>query len=241
MAERWHKERGAWVLARAGRRRGARRRGERLMSAARRHERSEAGLGDAVYGEVSTPNIIHRSIFREEGALNTAGWAWWTLTWVAWSLVLLGPAWALAWLLYRAWMHQIDRLGPPRMGPAVGAAAGVLVVGALVGLWLPPQPLWVDLLAGYLHLQAVAALGHLGWLSWAYGWPAVQKKLRARSGPVEAIQVHEITVPSAVSDTAEISVQEQQQDEQQEQYAGGDQSPVITVEIVSADQEGAAR
>lgn len=214
MAERWLKERGAWVLARAGRHRGARRRGELLVSAARRHERSEAGLGEAAFGEVTTPNIIHRSIFREEGAANTLGWAWWTLTWVLWSLLLLGPAWVMAWGLYSVWCARAAHWGPPRLAPPLAASVTAAVLST--GYWaaLRPEGLLTQLVVGYGLVQVIAAPAHLGWLSRAYGWPAVEKTLRARSTDIAPVAVPEIktdepvhiTVPEADIDTAEIPV-----------------------------------
>ena len=79
MVGRFEQERGSWVLARAGHRLGARRRGEKLMVIARRSDRYEVGAGDALFQEVTTRNFIWRSIFREEGAANTAGWALFTM------------------------------------------------------------------------------------------------------------------------------------------------------------------
>lgn len=237
MAERWYKERGAWVSARAGRWRGAQRRAERLLAAARRHEREEAGLGDAALRDVVTPNVVHRSVFREEGALNTAGWAVFTAAWVFWALVLAGPAWLLAWALFQVWMARIDKLGVPRVGPAVLGAAAVAAAGFMVGLIVGPHSAGMQLLAGYLLAQIVFGLLHLGWLSRAYGWPAVQKKLRARSGSVEALEIPQITVPEDDGDTAEIPVQQ----EQVKQEPTEDLPPQFQVEIITPPTEGAAR
>ena len=65
---------------------------EDLMASARRHERYESGAGDMAVAEVTTRNVFHRSVAREDGVLNQLGWLIWTATWMFWVAVLV-PFW----------------------------------------------------------------------------------------------------------------------------------------------------
>ena len=78
------------------------------MVAARRRERAESGAGDMAVAEVTTRNVLHRNVMREDGLLNQLGWLIWTAGWMFWGAVLVGPAlllgkalYGLGWLLAR--------------------------------------------------------------------------------------------------------------------------------------------
>lgn len=195
MADRFEKERAAWVLARAGRRPGARRRGELLALRARRDERDMVGAGDSALTDVATPGLFRRSVMREEGPANIIGWFVLTVSWMFWVGVFAGPAIALAHLAYGLWWTLVPRVGRLRRMPLLVAA--VVTAGLSVALW---GPLVGDgwrtrVLAGYLMVQVVAGLALAAWLVHARGWAAVRGIEGRKTGAVQAV---EVVVPSAI-------------------------------------------
>lgn len=173
VSDRHERERAAWVLARAGHRPAARRRGERLMASARRHERYESGAGDMAVAEVTTRNVFHRSVAREDGVLNQLGWLIWTVTWMFWVAVLVGPALLAGKALYGLGALAARRLGPLRSWPYLVLA--LALAGVLAGAWFrwPPEG-WDTVVRSYACAQVVLAPVRAAWLVRAWGWPAVK-------------------------------------------------------------------
>ncbi|MDJ0454080.1 hypothetical protein [Gordonia amicalis] len=162
--------RSAWVLARAGRRPAARRRGERLAARARQVARYDAGAGDAAVAEVTTRSRFgrlaaerdeHRGRWTVLAALVEAG-----------RLVVAGPAIALSWAIYGTWYRQVPAWGPLRWRTLAWATGGVVVAMLMVAgvAWLGGEiPWW----GWWLLAQPVVGAGRAAWLAYAYGWEAV--------------------------------------------------------------------
>ena len=201
MSERWEKERASWVLARAGHRAGARRRGEKLMVTARRGDRYEAGAGDATFAEVTTRPLLYRSIFREEGAANTMGWAALTLTWTVATVFLVGPALLISRIAYGLWWSMVPRWGRMSAGPYLGIAA---VLGCTA--WLAFLRFDLDgskgLMAYYIAFQLVGGIAWAAWLVRANGWAAVARKKKQTGSRIAPIQI-EVDASEVPAETQE--------------------------------------
>ncbi|MBM6588919.1 hypothetical protein [Brevibacterium sp. RIT 803] len=204
---RWEGERSAWLKARAGHRLGVRRRAEQLALVARRQERLEAGVGDSAFGEVTTRNVFYRSVHREEGAANLAGWMIWTLIWMSATYVLVGPALLIGLGAYGIWWRKVEEWGRMRSVPYFKAAGAVAAIGVailtahsllategvtriLIGSWQTwPLEGGAAFLTGYLWLQLVLGLVRAGWRVRAWGWPAVARVERAGATAVQAVEL----------------------------------------------------
>lgn len=207
---RWENERSAWLKARAGHRLSVRRRAERLALVARRQDRLEAGVGDSAFGEVTTRNVFYRSVHREEGAANLAGWLLWTLIWMSATYVLVGPALLIGMGAYSIWWGKVEEWGRMRSMPyfkAAGAVAGVGVAlltahallvtegvtHILIGSWQAwPLESGAAFLTIYLWLQLVLGLVRAGWRVRAWGWAAVERLERAATTAVLAVELEGI-------------------------------------------------
>lgn len=250
MAERWQKQRAAWVLARAGRSASARRRGERLMASARRQDRHEAGAGDSAFNEVATPNVLRRSVMREEGAANILGWLALTAVVLFWVVLLAGPGLVLARVLYLAGWTLSPRTGPLRSVPLVVVAAATGVVGALLWYRYPPQG-WLAVLAlGYLFAQVVIGLLRAAWLVRAYGWPAVKgssagsatKVARVNIAvPVDGTEVADGQSPPAQERSGVAPIEVVVDEQVAQEFPSGTQVVTIDEPSVDDDVEGAQR
>jgi len=143
------------------------------MASARRHERYESGAGDMAVAEVTTRNVFHRSVAREDGVLNQFGWLIWTVTWMFWVALLFGPTLLLGKALYALGVLAATRLGPLRSWPYLVLA--LVLMGACVGAWFrwPPED-WDTVVRSYACAQAVLAPARAAWLVRAWGWPAVK-------------------------------------------------------------------
>ena len=172
-----HKERAAYVLARAGRRHGARRRGERLMATARKKERGIVGAGDAAATEVVTPNIWVRMTQTEDAGFTTILWAATQLIVLA---LVFGPALLMAKGFYGLRYALLSRLGPMRVWPWL-VATGVALAASIVTWFVWPATDPIGRL--WLYLQVVGGFARTAYLVYAYGWLAVQRT--PRSGGVE--------------------------------------------------------
>lgn len=188
MGDRWEKERGSWVLARAGHRAAARRRGEKLMVSARRSDRYDVGAGDASFSEVTTRNVLYRSVMREEGAANTAGWFCFTAIWVLWLVLLVGPGLVISRIAYGLWWVMVPKWGRMFPLPYVGLAAAAGGVG-----WLALDHLalegFVAVLAHCTAIQLVLGLAWAGWLVRVNGWSAVARRQKQSGAKVDRIIV----------------------------------------------------
>lgn len=209
-ASRWEKDRSAWLKARAGHRLGARRRAEQLAVTARQHERLEAGVGDSAFGEVTTRNVFYRSVHREEGAANLAGWFIWTLIWMSATYVLVGPALLIGLGAYGLWWRKVEGWGRMRSMPYFKAAGAVAAVGVAIltahsllategvtQIHIGPWQAWPldggpTFLAGYLWLQLVLGLVRAGSRVRAWGWPAVKRKEQVAKTAVQAVELEEL-------------------------------------------------
>ncbi len=172
-------ERSAWVLARAGRRPAARRRGERLAARARRLARYEAGAGDSAVAEVTTRSRFgrmaaerddHRGRWTVAAALVEAG-----------RLAVAGPAIALSWTIYGVWYRNVEAWGPLRWQRLAWATGGIALAMLMVAgiAWLGGEVPWWD---WWLLAQPVIGTARASWLAYAYGWDAVPAP-RAASRP----------------------------------------------------------
>lgn len=205
MTERWEKERASWILARAGHRARARRRGEKLMVAARRHDRYEVGAGDASFGEVTTRNAFHRSVMREEGAANIAGWFCLTVLSVIVLAILVGPALLVSRIAYGTWWAMVSKWGRMVSPPYLGLAA---VLGGIAWLTLARLPLegFEGFLVQYGAVQVVLGVAWAAWLVRANGWAAVARRQKQSGSKVDKILI-EIPVDEPV-DPVVIDVEE---------------------------------
>lgn len=184
MAHRYEKQRGAWVLARAGRRAGARRRGEILTARARRQDRRDVGVGDAAVAEVTTPSWVRRSIMREDGMDNQAGWAVYTIAVIAVVAVAVGPALVLGWVVYAMWVWRSPSTAAKPSWEAPAAVA--LLAGLLAGLSQVTHPVdgVVDV---WWRVQPAVGFAYTAWLTVAWGWPAVTADGGAADDVVELV------------------------------------------------------
>lgn len=196
MSTRYERERAAWVLARAGRRAAARRRGEKLAVKARRADREQAGAGDAAFVEVTTRNVFTRNVMREEGPANVLGWFVLTATWMFWLAVLLGPALVLGAALYGLSWALVPRLGRVRSWPFLVASLCALLGSVLVFWLLPPDGWAAWVLTGYLALQLVVGPLRAAYLARANGWAAVAKRAKGSAAKIAPIDIA-VTVEDA--------------------------------------------
>jgi hypothetical protein len=210
MADARHtKERAAWVTTRAGRRPGARRRGERLRAAGRRIDREGTGSGDAAFTEATTRSLFYRCVMREEGAANTAGWLVSTLLWMGGLFVAIGPALLIAKAIYGVWWLVIPVSGPKdyrgKRAPGVMQAiplwiASAATAAAAVGAWFAFESVHTFLYV-YVAAQLAIASARAARLTRAYGWPAVAAKTKSAGG---SKRVMEISAPAYTAHVVEI-------------------------------------
>lgn len=241
MTGRWEKERGAWILARAGRRAGARRRGEILMAKARRQERHNVGVGDAAVAEAVTPPWIRRSIMREEGLGNQLGWAVYTIAVVAVVGVAVGPALALGWAMYALWAWRAPAAAvTPRWWPF--AATALVVASAAWATWViaPPEQTWLGI---WLRAQPAVAFLYAAWLTVAWGWPAVADDRDAGDGVVDLLvpvtDVEPVSEPVEVEapaspvapQVAEPAARPEEQKREESAVDDGDDAETTVVEV----------
>jgi len=180
------------------------------MAAARRQDRFNVGAGDSAFNEVSTRNIFHRSVVREEGTANTLGWFFWTCIWMSCVAFIFGPAIALAWAIYGAWYWLVPRIGRMKAGPLLGAAFVVAVVGIFLLWFRTPTDGLAMWWSSYVLIQLVVGLGWAAWMTYAYGWQAVKTRQKASAAKLQPIRVRipseeedvtENTAPSSIRDT----------------------------------------
>lgn len=189
MVGRFEQERGSWVLARAGHRLGARRRGEKLMVIARRSDRYEVGAGDALFQEVTTRNFIWRSIFREEGAANTAGWALFTMIYLVVAAFVVGGAFVISRISYGIGWALVPKYGRMTMIPYIGLVWALGGLGAL-GLHMTKPEGLEAVVSWFVLAQLVFGLVWAAWLVRANGWAAVARREKAAgSGGVKTVVI----------------------------------------------------
>ena len=214
-----HKERAAYVLARAGRRHGARRRGERLMATARKKERGVVGAGDAAATEVVTPNIWVRMTQTEDAGFTTILWAATRLIVLA---LVFGPALLMAKGFYGLRYALLSRLGPMRVWPWL-VATGVALAASIVTWFVWPATDPIGRL--WLYLQIVGAFGRTAYLVYAYGWPAIPRTSRSGvevevAAPVVEVDLDEQEPEASQTHTqAEAKVIEVEVDTDPDNYA----------------------
>lgn len=212
MTGRYEKERAGWVLARAGRNMVARRRGERLLMAARRGERSGVGVGDAAYAEVSTPDIVSRTIARGEGISGKLGWL--VMGGFAALLFLLafGPAWLVSRVAYLVWWLMVPRWGSMRSWPyLVGSVLPALVVAAA-----PHLPLENTLTVQWVGAQLGLGMLWAAWLVRSSGWAAVEVRESAHGDTIHAVHLSSAGDPPADVVVPEPEPEEPEEVEQEE-------------------------
>lgn len=187
-ANRWEKERSGWVLARAGHSLSARRRGEKLAAAARRHERYGAGSDDAVQSEVTTHGLFYRITFREEGGMNTLGWFMAASFGAVAFAVAAGPAAVIGYAAYGTWWLMAPKWGRLFPGPYLGLAAVMAGLSWLV-LGRPGLEGFTGFLVQYAFVQLVLGMIIAAWLTRSRGWPAVARKVKQSQGSVKPIHI----------------------------------------------------
>ena len=214
-----HKERAAYVLARAGRRHGARRRGERLMATARKKERGVVGAGDAAATEVVTPNIWVRMTQTEDAGFTTILWAATQLIVLA---LVFGPALLMAKGFYGLRYALLSRLGPMRVWPWL-VATGVALAASIVTWFVWPATDPIGRL--WLYLQVVGGFARTAYLVYAYGWPAIPRTSRSGvevevAAPVVEVDLDEQEPEASQTHTqAEAKVIEVEVDTDPDNYA----------------------
>lgn len=212
MAGRYEKERAGWVLARAGRNMTARRRGERLLMAARRGDRSGVGVGDAAYAEVSTPGIVTRTVMRGEGISGKLGWLVMGGAAAALFALAVGPAWLTSRVAYLVWWVMVPRWGSVRAWPyLVGSVLPALVVAAAPHL-LSEHVLTVQWVGAQLGLGMLWA----AWLVRASGWAAVEARESAHGDSIRAVHLSSGGEAPAAVAVPEPEPEEPQEVEQEE-------------------------
>lgn len=182
--DRYERERGAWVLSRAGRRPGARRRGEKLMLAARRADRDGVDAGDVAATESVTPGLLHRIIHREEDGMNQTGWAVGALVGAGITAWAVGPALLGGAVIYGAWWYLVPRVGPVRIAPLAVVTALTAGVCGLIVMAMPPTGFWATVTAARHTAWWVGAPGFAAWLTYAWGWAAVKSASSPSTTPV---------------------------------------------------------
>ncbi len=232
----WKRERAAWVMTRAGRSPAARRRGEKLIAAARRQDRHAVDAGDSASSEVTTRNIFYRSVMREEGPANIIGWFLWTVIWMAAVGLAIGPAIAIAWGIYASWYALLPRLGRLRAAPLFGAAALTAVLGAAL-FWFIGQNGGSTTLLGYAVIQITVALCWAAWLTRAYGWRAVADRDKAQSSKIAPISIN---IPTTVDPVDRVQPEEiivARDDDMPVEDEPDDYKPVATIVVAAPDYE----
>lgn len=238
MADRWEKDRGSWILARAGHSLGARRRGEKLMRTARRHDRYESGAGDATSSEVTTRSIIYRSIFREEGAANTLGWVLFTIGWVLVMLILVGPALLVSRIAYGIGWLMVPRWGRLAPGPFIGIALILGITVWLVGRQWAPEGA-TGALATFGAIEGVLGVLWTAWLTRAFGWPAVARRHKQSGSRMEKVVIEVPTSEVAIDPNEVGDAPEKYETAEQPVAAAHDPEPEVApveVEIYSDDE-----
>lgn len=163
------------------------------MVIARRSDRYEVGAGDALFQEVTTRNVIHRSIFREEGAANTAGWAAFTALWLLAGAVVLGIAFIVSRIAYGIGWALVPRFGRMTMLPYLGAVWVIGGLGALA-LYLTKPEGATAFWSWFLLAQVVIGLVWAAWLVRANGWAAVARREKAAgNGTVKTVVLDSVT------------------------------------------------
>lgn len=186
---RHERERAAWVLSRAGRRPGARRRGEKLAAKARRFDRELAGAGDAAFNEITTRNIFYRNVMREEGAANVVGWFVLTTGWMFWTAALVGPALVLGAALYGLAWALVPRLGRVKVWPFLVLAPVALTTTVTLWILWPPSGWATTLLSIWTGLQVVVGPLRAAQLTRANGWAAVAQRAKGAATAIAPIEV----------------------------------------------------
>lgn len=161
-------ERAAWVLARAGHLHGARRRGQRLVARSRRLTRDTAGVGDDAVTSVITHGRAYRIAL--EGEEHKAARMIWAATYELGRALVVGPAFAAAWLGYAAWYRLVPRTGPMSLLRAGIVAVALGLIALVTAMVVQPS----SVVGWWVLLQPVVAGLRLAWLVYAYGWTAVR-------------------------------------------------------------------
>lgn len=233
------KERGAWVLSRAGRRPGARRRGERLMLAARRDRRDRAGVGAAGVTEVVTPGIVYRVTHRGGEAGGSAALGVLGLLGLTLGLVLTWPALLLGWALYGAWVALHDKVGKPN--PWVPGVTAVVLFAAAWFWWSHTtySTPGIRIQAQWWALQPALALALTAWLTRAYGWPAVPRKTvgGTDSGTYAGVLDAQITDVEDVAEEADTDNTDTDTDVTASPYAGALDAEITDLDDDPDDEE----
>lgn len=142
------------------------------MARARAAERRDAGVGASDVADAVTPNWFVRSVKREEGLADRAGWLVFTLAVCVVLGAAVGPAMLLGWAVYGAWVWRAPQARTAPDPFLLAVTAVILLVGATATVALaPPQ----DMVLGiWWRVQPGLGLGYSAWLVRAWGWAAVE-------------------------------------------------------------------
>lgn len=207
--DRWQAVRGRRVYSRAGRSPAARRRGEKLLVAARRIDRGEIGAGDAAVSEVVTPHWLRRSVFREDGAQNVMGWFMWTVTYVGFLSLVVGVGMVAGWIFYGLWWLLAPKTNGLKFIPAAALTALLALVLSATFLLGSHDSVGAFVFAVWWRLQVVFAFGWLAFLIYAWGWPAVASVRSVKPSGSYRIAVDK-DVDDEVCETTETAPQEEE-------------------------------
>ena len=197
MPHNYYKERSARVLSRAGRRHGARRRGEILLSKSRKNERSAVGAGDVGVAETVTPNIWVRTVKGENASFaNTLIFA----SLLGLVFIFFGPALLVAKGIYALRYKLIPQLGPMRIWPWLVLA--VVLGGAFMYLF----PIHLSFAYLYWFVQVSGSMLRMAYLVYAQGWLGVTGKGVKPEGIEVEVGTDSIIVDSGIDRVNEIVV-----------------------------------
>ncbi|WOC14316.1 hypothetical protein [Gordonia sp. MP11Mi] len=188
MSAPWARERAAWLMHRSRPGTSARRRAEILARSARQGSRASTGVDAAPMQDELTPPMWRRVGTGEEAG---TGRKVVLLLGATTAALAVGPGCALGAGLYRGRVALVSKFGRLRWqfwaGTATAALAVLMLAGVPFGVRLrfdrhfPVNMLDYGPWWAWVLWQTAIALGVVGYLARAWGWPGVAKPERSGS------------------------------------------------------------